>query len=58
MNIDLITPKNSSFESSGKDLQEITKRFLGNQKLLKLLKYSTADALRKPDLTNQEIKNL
>ena len=36
MNIDLITPKNSSFESSGKDLQEITKRFLGNQKLLKL----------------------
>ena len=58
MNIDLITPKNSSFESSGKDLQEITKRFLGNQKLLKLLKYSTADALRKPDLTNQEIQKM
>ena len=58
MNIDVITTKNSSFESSGKDLQEITKRFLGNQKLLKLLKYSTADALRKPDLTNQEIQKM
>ena len=54
MKIDLVTPRNSSFESSAKDLQKITSKFLDNQKLLKLLKYSTFDALSKPDLTNEE----
>lgn len=52
MRIDLVTPRNSSFESSGKDLQKISNKFLNNQNLLKLLKHSTPDALSRPDISN------
>lgn len=58
MKIDLVTPRNSSFEASGKDLNSISTRFLNNQNLLKLLKYSTPDALTRPDLSNEEKSTL
>lgn len=54
MNINLITPRNSSFQASGQDLKKIATDMLENQNLLKLLKYSTTDALQKPDVTVRE----
>lgn len=56
--LDLTTPNSSNFLSAGKDLQSIINKLITNQNLLKLLKYTTPDALSKPDLTPQEIKEL
>ena len=51
---DLATPKDSNFSDTGKDLFNIMERLLGNQRLLKLLLYSTPGALLEDDLTDEE----
>lgn len=60
MKVDLTKPKSSNFEATGKDLKDIMFKLLTNDDLLKLLKYTTEDALTKPNLTaaeKQEIAN-
>ena len=54
MKIDLTTPKNSNFEATGKDLKDVMFKILGNEDLLKLLKYTTPDSLTKTNLTPEE----
>jgi hypothetical protein len=54
MKIDLTKPKDSNFEATGKDLKDIMFKLMTNEDLLKLLKYTTTDALTKPDLTPEE----
>lgn len=58
MKIDLVTPDHSSFESAGLDLQKIVARLVSEQRLLKLLKYPVADALSRPDLTKEDIRDM
>ncbi len=59
MKIDNTRITRSNFDSTGKDLYRIMERMLGNQNLLKLLKYSTPDALTsKEDLTEEEKSEL
>ncbi len=54
MKIDLTKRTSSSFYSSAEDLQSITTRMMGNERLLKLLKYPVKDALHKENLTPAE----
>ena len=59
MRIDNAKMTRSSFDATGKDLYKIMEKMLANQSLLKLLKYSTADALtNKKDLTEEEKSEL
>lgn len=58
MKIDLVTPRNSNFEASGKDLQQISNKILNNQNLLKLLKYSTPNALSQPNLKSKDVQSM
>lgn len=48
----------SSFWSMEKDYKLITDKLLGNQRFLKLLYYDTADCLKKPDLTKQQMYSM
>ena len=52
--LDYSKPRNSNFSAAGQDLFKIMERLLGNQNLLKLLKYSVPNALGKEDLTDEE----
>lgn len=54
MKFDFVTPRNSSFSASGEDLKKISGLMLDNQRLLKLLKFPTPDALIKENLTPKE----
>lgn len=53
--IDLTVPNKSNFFSAAKDLQSIITKLINNQNLLKLLKYTTPNALERDDLTAEEI---
>lgn len=48
----------SSFLSTDKDFALIVNKFLHNQRLLKLLYYTTKDCLSKPDLTEEQILSM
>lgn len=56
--VDFSQAKRSSFSSAGKDLYTITQSILGNQRLLKLLYYSTPNALKEKDLTDEQKTSL
>ena len=59
MRIDNAKMTRSNFNATGKDLYKIMEKMLANQNLLKLLKYSTPDALTsKRDLTEEEKSEL
>jgi hypothetical protein len=47
-------PPKSSFLSINKDMRLLVDKFLSNDRLCKLLKYTTRDALELPKLTDDE----
>ena len=54
MRIDSYHPPKSSFLSINKDMRLIVDKLLSNDRLCKLLYYTTKDALNKPNLTDEE----
>lgn len=58
MRVDFTKPKKSSFSVAGDDLYKIMQKLLSNQNLLKLLAFSSADALSKEDLTDEQVSGL
>lgn len=58
MRIDRTNTPKSSFLSVEKDMAIISKELLKNERIKKLLYYTTADALEKPYLTQEESSNL
>lgn len=58
MKIEGYFPPKSSFLSIEKDLSIIVDQIMGNQRLKKLLHYTTRDALEKPDLITDESLDL
>ena len=54
MRIEGYQPPKSSFLSLNKDMKILVKKILSNQRLKKLLHYTTKDALDKPKLTDEE----
>lgn len=54
MNIQRYKPPKSSFISIEKDLGIITSEMLKNERLKRLLHYTTSDAMHRPNLTQQE----
>ena len=58
MRIDNVADPKSSFLSMEKDLSLITNKILGNQRLKKLLFYTTPDALNQPELTQEQSAEL
>lgn len=54
MKYDLTAPKPTNFEATSKDLKDIMFKLLESEKLAKLLKYNTSDALTKPNLTKKQ----
>lgn len=53
--IDLRVPKQANFSTIEKDLEEIVSKLLSNQDFLKLIYYSSRDALSKPDIEDNNI---
>ena len=54
MKIENYHPPKSSFLSINKDMRLLIDKFLSNDRLCKLLRYTTADALEKKNLTDDE----
>lgn len=54
MKIDSYHPPKSSFLSINKDMRLIVDKLLSNDRLCKLLYYTTKDALEKPNLTDEQ----
>ena len=54
MKIDNYKPPKSSFLSINKDMRLLVDKILSNERLKKLLYYTTKDALNKPKLTEEE----
>ena len=58
MKVERFKPNKSSFLSVEKDLSIITKEMFKSSRLQKLLYYETADALKKPNLTDEQALSL
>ena len=58
MKIEGFKPPKSSFLSVEKDMEIIVNRFYANERLKRLLYYTTKDALYKPDLSPEETDTL
>ena len=58
MKIDNYKPPKSSFLSINKDMRLLVDKILSNERLKKLLYYTTKDALNKPKLTEEESLSL
>jgi hypothetical protein len=58
MKVERFKPNKSSFLSVEKDLSIITKEMFKNPRLQKLLFYETTDALKKPNLTDEQALSL
>jgi hypothetical protein len=54
MRINNYHPPKSSFLSINKDMRLLVDKILSNDRLCKLLYYTTKDALDKPNLTDEE----
>ena len=58
MKIEGFKPPKSSFLSVEKDMEIIVNKIYANERLKRLLYYTTKDALHRPDLTKEEARTL
>lgn len=58
MNISKLEDRRSSFLSVEKDFDKIITKLMSNTKLQKLLYYDTKDCLNKPNLNDQQLKEI
>ena len=58
MRVNNYFPPRSSFLSMEKDMGIILNKILGNPRILRLLYYTSKDALDKPDLNDDQIQEL